>query len=375
MKKIFLLLFAGFALSVWASGSRIVWKHPENIRLVSGKHPVTVTVKFPAVPKMEKMRAVLSFDSWLEMKTCSGWNHYLQLRLNDARLRENMDSGEKRLLFRGNEMQTTIGNEPWWKGDMLQVFFGPGPAGKFDKRVKNAQKERYRFAIDVTDRINFIEIGADNRVESARENTLVLTNNYLLHYIKRNGVSPQIDMLIGGLRVDLVPENVVKSGRPAQELFAYPATPGKTVAGIALPEGKAEVTDGGDMLLKIGKETFALQSDFSYPATPEMKYNTLSAGKYSGVKSWKPVISVKDGVVTVKAVSAQYTLTRKIFRWQKGLRIEDTLQNTSKSDIAVAIRYNLIADELLGSKKYFLSGTVSEPIRRCWRSRAMLLPV
>ncbi|MBO5667936.1 MAG: hypothetical protein J6S43_02300 [Lentisphaeria bacterium] len=363
MKKLTLSILTLAASVVLASGSRTVWKHPGNIRIVSGKHPTAVTVKFPALPQMEKMRAVLSFDSWLEMEKCAGWNHYVQLRLNDVRLRENISSGEKRLLRRGSEMQTSIGNEPWWKGDMLMTFFGPGPAGKFDGRVKNAKKERYRFALDITDTVNFIEIGADKRIESANENTLVLTNNYLLQYIKRNGVSPQIDMFIGGLQIDLVPESVVKSERPAQELFAYPATPGKTVAQIALPEGKAEVTDGGDMLLKVGKETFALQSDFSYPATPEMKYNTLSAGKYSGVKSWKPVISAKDGVVTVKAVSAQYTLTRKISRWQKGLRIEDTLQNTSKSDIAVAIRYNLIADELLGSKKYFLAGNTDVDIR------------
>lgn len=362
MKKIFLLLFAGFALSVWASGSRIVWKHSQDIRIVSGKHPTAVTIKFPAIPKQEKMRAILSFDSWLENEKCAGWNHYLQLRLNQNRIRENMFSGEKRLLRRGSEMQTTIGNEPWWKGDMLQVFFGPGPSGNFDKRIKNAQKERYRFALDVTDIVNFIEIGADNRVESAEENTLVLTNNYLLRYIKRNGVHPQIDMFIGGMQIDLVPENVVKSQRPAQELFAYPV-PGKKVSELALPEGKAVITDGGDLLLQVGKEKFALQSDFSYPAKPEMKFNTLSAGKYAGVKSWKPVISVKNNIITVKAVSAQYTLTRKICRWQKGLRIEDTISNTSKSDIAVAIRYSLITDELLRTRKYFLAGNTDVDLR------------
>lgn len=369
MKKTFkYLLLSALTAAIPLSGSsaetgRTIWKNPEKvIKITSSRHPVSVKIDLPSLPKEDKMRAILSFDSWLGMEKCAGWNHYLQLRVNNIRIRENNASGEKRLLRRGNEMQTSIGNEPWWKNDMLQVFFGPGPSGIFDKRVKNAQSERYRFALDITDVLNFIEIGADNRIESALPNTLLLTNNYLLHYITRNGVHPQIDMFIGDIQIDLVPEEVVKSQRPPQELFSYPL-PEKQVAEFALTAGKAVVTAGGDLMLYAGNEAYALQSDFSYPATPEMKFNTLSAGKFSGIKGWKPEISVLNGVVTVKAVSPQYTLIRKISRWKSALKIEDTLQNTSREDIAVAIRYNLITDKLLGSGKFFLAGNTDIDLR------------
>ena len=362
MKNLLVLFFLLAMLASWAAENLTVWKNNGNIKIVSAKHPTSVTIKFPAIPKKAKMRAILSFDSWLVDKRCIGWNHYLQLRLNQTRIREKMHSGEKRLLRRGKEMQTTIGNEPWWKGELLQVFFGPGPSGQFDKRVKNAQKERYRFALDVTDVINFIEIGADNRIESAQENTLLLTNNYLLHYVKRNGVSPQIDMYIGNLQVDLVPEAIVNSQRPAQELLVFPAL-SKKAAEIKLQNGKAIVSNSGDLMLSTNKEVFALQSDFSYPAKPEMKFNTLSAGKASGVKLWKPVVSVKNNIVTVKAVSNQYTILRKILKWKSGLKIEDTIHNTSKEDIAVAIRYSLISRNLLTSKKYYLSGSTDVDLR------------
>ena len=363
MKKLSTAFFVFAVMISLASENLTVWKHQGNIRIVSANHPSAATVKFPAVPRKEKMRAVLSFDSWLGTEKCIGWNHYLQLRLNQNRIRENMVSGEKRLLRRGNEMQTAIGSEPWWKGDLLQVFFGPGPSGTFDKRVRNAPKERYRFSLDITDIVNFIEIGADNRIESAEENTLFLTNNYLLHYIRRNGASPQIDMFIGDLQIDLVPENTVKAQRPAQDLFTYPV-PGKQVACFTLPNGKAAVCDGGDLMLYVGKEAFALQSDFSCPATPSMKYNTFSAGKSTGVKNWKPTPVVRNNTVTINAASAQYTVSRKISRWKKqGLRIEDTICNTSKEDIAVAVRYSLVADKLLNSRKYFLAGNTDVDVR------------
>ena len=362
MKKLLAALSFFTVLISPASENLTVWKSSGNIRIVSANHPTAATVQFPAIPRKEKMRVILSFDSWLGMENCIGWNHYLQLRLNQNRIRENMFSGEKRLLRRGSEMQTTIGSEPWWKGDLLQVFFGPGPSGNFDKRVKNAQKERYRFSLDITDIINFIEIGADNRIESAQENTLHLTNNYLLRYIRRNGVSPQIDMFVGNMQIDLVPEKIVKSLRPAQDLFPYPA-PGKQVFCFTLPNGKAAVCDGGDLMLYAGKAAFALQSDFSYPATPSMKYNTFSTRKSSSVKKWRPAFSVNNNIVTVNASSAQYTISRKIFCWKQGLRIEDTIRNTSVEDIAVAVRYSLIADKLLSSRKYFLAGNTDVDIR------------
>ena len=121
MKNLLVLFFLCAMLASWAAENLTVWKNNGNIKIVSAKHPTSVTIKFPAIPKKAKMRAILSFDSWLVDKRCIGWNHYLQLRLNQTRIREKMHSGEKRLLRRGKEMQTTIGNEPWWRGELLQM--------------------------------------------------------------------------------------------------------------------------------------------------------------------------------------------------------------------------------------------------------------
>jgi hypothetical protein len=374
MKFLLLVIFLCSILSAQGADSITVWKHKTNVRIVSAKHPTKIEIKFPAIPKKDKMRAILSFDSYLIDKKCIGWNHYLQLRVNQTRIREKMQSGEKRLLKRGNEMITTIGNEPWWRGDLLQVCFGPGPAGAFDKRVKNAQKERYRFSLDISDAVNYIEMGADNRIESAEENSLLLTNNYLLHLVKRKGVHPQIDMCLDNLQIDLIPEKIVNTLRPAQELFHFPKKV-KTAATFNLKDGKAIIGNGGDLMLYAKNEAFALRSDFSYPANPEMKFNTLSAGTATGVKLWKPTLTSKNNIVIVKAISQEYTVTRKISKWKSALKIEDTIQNTSKADIAVAVRYSLISKNLLTSKQYYLSGSTDVDLRDGIGSNPTLLAI
>ena len=64
MKFLLLIIFLCSILSAQGADSITVWKHKTNVRIVSAKHPTKLEIKFQAIPKKDKMRAILSFDSY-----------------------------------------------------------------------------------------------------------------------------------------------------------------------------------------------------------------------------------------------------------------------------------------------------------------------
>ena len=56
------------------------------------------------------------------------------------------------------------------------TFFGNGRDP--DSRLNSGKEEGYNFLFDISDRVNYVEIGADNRVEKARDNRLSLISAF-----------------------------------------------------------------------------------------------------------------------------------------------------------------------------------------------------
>ena len=66
--------------------------------------------------------------------------------------------------------KTTIAEKEWWNGTLLLTFFGDGKV--VDNRVIEP-KDVYWYLLDISDASNYIEIGADERIEKEEKNKLL----------------------------------------------------------------------------------------------------------------------------------------------------------------------------------------------------------
>ena len=261
----------------------------------TAKDPVTIptqdapaphTLDLPSFPRRKDHVLCLRFEAFLRHPTPAGWNPYLGVTLNGKNLAKFTTFGEYRLLTRGDFCKTTIASDKGWWGSrsgmpVLLTFFGPG-GDVLDERVISQRDEGYWYILDIADVANFIETGADDRIESEKPNKLTFVNTYTRKLSP--GAKEYSPMVIRDIRVGYLPKTLVAGLRPSTMLRFEPITSGPR---LELDGAALAVSPTGGMRLRVGSDDYFICSEFSYPGE-KIGYNTLQPHESTGQPTWKP---------------------------------------------------------------------------------------
>jgi hypothetical protein len=317
-----------------------IFSQKDPVKLEIKNNDNSKTIKFPAIKKLKGKIACLKFKAYFKSDIPAGWNNTLAISLNGHELDKSLLNGTKRLLSRGEVLLTNYTRSPknaWWShfqgSNCLLMLVGPGK-GEIDKRIIKPREEGYNYTLDISDRVNYIEYGADDRIENAAPNQLTFTNKLLRWMI---GEKSKIKYLaVENIEVVYIPTEAVDKARDAT---LYKFKPGKSAAVLENKNFKLEVTPSGGMQLKAAGVDYYLESFFSYPASPEMKDNKLGTCSAAGQKDWKPsVLQVSKTQIEVTAKAGDYELKRIIKLDPPRIRFQDHIKNTSSKAVGVRVR-------------------------------------
>lgn len=309
-------------------------------------------VKFPSVAKRQGMSVILKFDAYLKSTTPAGWNNYLLLYLNGKPLGKSDTNGRKRLLWKTDALKHSRDEQSWWKGDMLLLLFTPGTQ-QVDSRVLSSKEGLYTYSFDISDIVNYLEIGADDKIEKDEGNVLKLTNTYFSKFANGAPDIKDADLVVENLQVVYVPSAVVALESKEETVKFSPSQPCATLDGGSY---SATVTKGGGIHLKVGGESYYLESGCSYPTDKGIRFNTLAVGTASGGAGWAPSVAERGGVIEVEASNKLYTLKRQISKAKAGIKVKDTFTNISGADLGISVKDSMASENSFGANGSFLAG-------------------
>ncbi len=331
-----------------------VYSAKDKILIPIGKSVTTHALDLPAFQRREGKRVCMRFKAYLASPKPAGWSRILTITINDRSLGPSVATGENRVINRGLWCETKQGPLYWWgpnlRGDdALLTLIGPGDA--LDSRILQPRDEPYEYILDVSDAVQYIEIGADQRIESARPNRIGWSNTYLRKYSK-NG--PQIEPLtIEGLTLGYLPEELVRR-QQRSTLVTYS---GKKEKERIVADGfTAIVTESTGIRIDTGGDRYFIASSFSYPGR-RIGYNRLDPDTLAGEAGWKPRIhKVDEKTVRIEAESQQYHLTRTLSLREGKLRVTDQFTNKTDAPIGVQIGNSLAIPGFPRPASFFLGG-------------------
>ncbi len=358
-----LLAFGTMATSV--SGAGVAQKLPFKSAFDAKQAlsiPVTAkageaSISFPAAKPEAGQTLCLKFRACLNSEKPAGWNAYLQLKLNGKPVIGYLSDGSPRLLNRGDVFKTTIeGSKNWWEtgneaNDTLQAFFGPG-TGEMDARLISSRDEGYWYVLNISDIANYVVVGADDRIESAKPNELTFRNIYMT-----TGNPMCKEMRIEDISVGTVPTEEV------EKLMPSTGKPRTDIKGEII-KGKGSsltVSKTGAMQLKIGGDSYFFDSAFSYPAD-HISYHEFSA-EPSSDPTWKVTAkwSQRLNGYSVVGDSASYRITRSIELRDGKYYIKDTVENKTNAPLGLSIRHNVTTSQKLRAGDVYLVGNKDCP--------------
>jgi len=298
-----------------------------------------IKIDFPAVQVPRNKVPVLAFNARIATESLGGWNNYLQLRLNNKRLDRETADGEYRLLHRGATMKNTMpseNNRDWWRGSKggraLLIFFAPESATELDKRVISNRNCRYDYEIDISDLVNRLEIGADDRIESNKSNSLQLEYSLMRRYVGNKNVP----LVIKDLRIKFVDKDKVEKSRPKNDTAAIVRNAEKTAASLAGGNAVLEIAASGALQLRSKGETVFVDSFFSYPAKPAMKFNVMGKNAAPNADDWQLKISKEKQTLILVARSRAFEIRREITFSGKRFNFHDRIKNISGKNAGLA---------------------------------------
>ncbi|MBR7143784.1 MAG: beta-galactosidase trimerization domain-containing protein [Lentisphaeria bacterium] len=326
-----------------------------DIVLPNGEQAVSKTVKFPAIKKVDGQTAVLKFRLFFDRNITGGWNNTATMALNGQQLTRFTAAGEERLLRRGRNMLITDGTVDWWnKSSGLLTMFGPGK-GEVDSRIIAPREEGFWYYLDISDIVNYIELGLDDRIESAVENVFQLNNGLTKALAGRT-----LDVPLTFKDAEIIYINTAKAAklRPAQPLAKV--TPAATVASISNGNFKVSATKAGGLVIERNGEKYFYSAAFSYPAKGKMKFDRLSAGVSKNRAGWNPVIAKKGNSIIISAATADRKVVRTIkFNKDGLLEIADAITNLSQQDMGVYSFFNVTAQTAIKPTALYMAGMQS----------------
>jgi hypothetical protein len=304
------------------------------VRIPIGDRPAEARIALPALPRAAGCALCLRFRARLHTDRAGGWNNYLGLVLNGARLDVRGGDGWPRILNRSLVFGTTYPNYPEVglveaRAGLpcLQVFFGP-PEPELADTLLTDLSEGYWYLLQV-----------DDLVRTSAPNDLVAVNTALREYW--NGSPPEgADLMLEDLAVGCVPKAEIAALR-GHRYGTRSRLPGPALRG---PAAVVRVTAGGGLQIEAAGEAWFVESAFSYPRQPAVGYNRLLClPRAEGEAGWKPRLSRAGGALTVEARGSRYSLRREA-RWRGGrLEVTDTVTSLTDAVLGLAVEHKLLS--------------------------------
>ncbi|MBE6369311.1 MAG: hypothetical protein E7056_04010 [Lentisphaerae bacterium] len=317
-----------------------------------------LVLEFPALDVPRGKAAVLSFNARIVFGSYGGWNNYMNIDVNGNRLeRENAD-GEYRLLYRGRTFQNKSkkeNNRDWWvgrKGDKaLLVFFAPENTEEVDPSITGSRQCGFVYDIVIDDFINKIEYGADDRVESAKPNKI----KFAYSLLRRHVGNRNMPLLLKDVKIKIMDKEEIVKNLPQPEPREQRS---EAAATATLPGSNGlmlEVAADGALQFKLSGETVFMDSFFSYPAKPVMKYNALGKNKDKNAAGWQVDVKNSNGKLIISARSSEFEISREITFDNNRYNFRDTLKNIASHNAALAF-FDRFSGNTVNDKKVKLAG-------------------
>ncbi|MBQ9369002.1 MAG: hypothetical protein IJT83_14565 [Victivallales bacterium] len=315
----------------------VVWESGETLRLTSEAEPKTVALSLPVLRLAPGTIPVLTFDCRILNETALGWNPYLGIQVNGKHLTPRTPEGHNRLLCRQENVITTHPREKelrFWntRGQSIRLlnFFAPESATELDAYVQTDRQEGYRYCLNIADVASVFTIGADNRIENDAPNTIAFT--FFLTTGAANGNIYTI--VIKDIRIVQISKGDLGKygGIQVQKL-----QPGVAAASLESSNIRLQVDKSGGVELQHKGEIFYLESNFSYPDTPVMKWNRLGIQDTEGQPCWKPIVLNEKDAIVVSAHGASYDVMRTIRLHGHRIEFTDAIRNTSDKELGIAL--------------------------------------
>ena len=317
-----------------------IWKLEKPITIISEDKPTQFKIDLPSFKKEKGKVLCMRFKAYLTHPGPGGWGSYLAISLNGKYLDRTTETGENRLLNRPGTFKSTIGEREWWGVQFsipnVVVFFGDGQI--LDQRVISCKEEGYLYLINISDYANYLEIGPDERVESAKKNELIFINTYLKKYIP----TKEINLVIENLEIGYLPESFVRkiSGGILEEYKDF-----KEKFNLIMKNYKVRIGENGVMEIDINGEKYQISSFFSFPGV-KIGYNGFSVEKI-GEENWQ-VETSKSGKNELKleAEGKNYKIIRILKFNTEKINVEDIFENKLSTEIGVMIEHEILTPDV-----------------------------
>lgn len=126
---------------------------------------------------------------------------------------------------------------------------------------------------------------------------------------------------------------------PAQSTAAPLSAPAKT------PSYAIEVNNGGGFAVRLGNESYPIESAFTYPYGGENRLTASDRPASSGEKDWKiQTEKIGDSAYRVVASGTYYKITREITAQASRILVKDRIENLTDADLGLAV------DNRMGAK-------------------------
>ena len=329
-----------------------------SFKIAPGNIENSYEFQLPAVPVRKGYGVVLRFDGRIATPGIGGWNPYIGIDLNGTPLKQYTKDSTPRLLLRGPVMKATNVEKDWWNNSggksNLMVFFAPESAVELDPRVLVAREQKYVYTLDVTDLVNYVSIGADDRVEGGQPNKFVFYDRLTSNYSK-------VPLVIKDLQLFYMKHSdILKAGGVTMAKFA----PAAATASLQCNGSKVSVTPNGGIIVERNGEKFFVESKFSYIAKPQLKYNMFNVdARKSGDKSWqvKVVESAPDSI-KIRGVFKDYTVERTMSVKNHRINVQDIYTNTSGNDLGILWQHTVGRNGMLEPSSRLAGQTMPQQV-------------
>lgn len=308
----------------------------------------SASITFPAVKKIIGKTLCVRFKANLQMDVPGGWNNYLDLKLNNTKLNRSMPDTTNRLLNRRQFRSSWEGARDFWGGfnyDSLVTFFGP-ENGELDSRALSDHEEGYWYALNISDAVNYLILGADDRVESDIPNKLTFTNEYTL--MTDGETASCHEMRISDIEVGYVPDSEIKILLGGKKVVLPSKLSGTNykLSNSTLTLGKT-----GALLLNNQGENYLFSSGYSYPATPMGRHRFTWKSDYKD-SAWKTQV-VGDKVV---GECAAYRVTRSVKKFATHYTVSDLIENKTNAPLGIDIQNYMDIASTPAPENLYLAG-------------------
>ncbi len=310
-------------------------------------------MRAPAIPVRKGFAAVLALKARLDRPRFGGTNNFLALAVNGRPVTERTGrtrfAGEVRLLNRRSPSFHGAG-EPYFKGDRLNVLFGPS----FDARraaVAADADQVFLYRLDVTDLLR-----------RDTENLIELRNTARSRWFGLPKDSGEPALVIGRCAIEVI--SASEAARAPLRVAEKPPKPCRALA-LEAKWGRVAVAPAGGLEVRVGRDAYFIETTFSRPGGGRnaLRFAPAPAARWERVEA--RLLGASQ--IEITAQDKSYLLVRRVTRRGHRLEIRDELTNRTSRVIGVAFETTILpAAEpedayLAGYDKWAAAGSHSNP--------------